>query len=227
MTQPALAATGWRAASHIRAVLLATMVLLGGVNVAHAQGYVGASISADIARTGSASAGLNPGSGEAVSFSLRAGAPIASRVGVEFEFARPSIIERDQTPDVIPLEATLASDLAALGIPTYRYTVHSEQRTTTMGMALTAEQSIAPRLSVVYVGGVAFGRIDRTIRYSYTTIVFPLPDQKAVSYDTGPLVGMDARLGLTDHVQVVPGVRLIGIAGGWLVRPAVGLAWRF
>ncbi|HTM03997.1 MAG TPA: hypothetical protein VL173_10870 [Vicinamibacterales bacterium] len=228
MTQPTLAAPVRHGSSSFRTLLLATIVSLGGVTLAHGQGYVGASISGDIARTGSASGGLNPGSGEALSFSLRAGAPMTSRVGVEFEFARPSIIERDQTPDVLPLDAALASDLAALGIPITRYTVHSEQRNTTMNVALTAAQAISPRLSVVYVGGVTFGRIERTIRYSFTPApIFPLPDAKGVSYDTGPLVGVDVRLGLTDHVQVVPGIRLMGIANGWLVRPAVGLAWRF
>jgi hypothetical protein len=210
--------------------MMAAIVFVAGVTRAHAQGYVGASISADIARTGSGASGLNPGSGEAMSFSLRAGTPIVRRIGVEFEFARPAIIERDQVPDVVPLDPGLASEFAALGIPVYRYTLHTEQRNTTMSVALAAEQSISPHLSVMYVGGVAFGRIERTVRFQYDPAPpfgIPLPDQNGVTYDTGPLVGMDAHIGLTDHVQVVPGVRLMGIAGGWLLRPAVGLAWRF
>jgi hypothetical protein len=40
-------------------------------------------------------------------------------------------------------------------------------------------------------------------------------------------VGFEACIGLTEHVNLVPGVRLHGLENGWLLRPAVGLEWEF
>lgn len=57
-------------------------------------------------------------------------------------------------------------------------------------------------------------------------ILPPLRD-RVVSYATGPLVGFEARVSLTDHVQFVPGVRIQSVSGGWLIRPGVGLGWAF
>jgi hypothetical protein len=48
-----------------------------------------------------------------------------------------------------------------------------------------------------------------------------------VSYRAGPVAGVEARIWLTDQVQLVPGVRLHGLDGGWLVRSSVGLGWTF
>ena len=41
------------------------------------------------------------------------------------------------------------------------------------------------------------------------------------------MVGVEGRVGLSDHVRVVPGLRLLAAGGGWTIRPAVGLAWEF
>jgi hypothetical protein len=49
----------------------------------------------------------------------------------------------------------------------------------------------------------------------------------ATTYDVGPLVGVEGAIGLTEHVQLTPGIRLHGIEGGWLLRPSVGLGWTF
>jgi len=49
----------------------------------------------------------------------------------------------------------------------------------------------------------------------------------SVVYSARPMAGFEARIGLTDHVQLVPGVRMHGIQGGWLIRPSVGLSWKF
>jgi hypothetical protein len=38
---------------------------------------------------------------------------------------------------------------------------------------------------------------------------------------------VEARVGLTENLERAPGVRLIGLENGWLVRPAVGLGWTF
>ena len=54
---------------------------------------------------------------------------------------------------------------------------------------------------------------------------------RPITYTVGPVAGMDARIGLTDRVQLVPGVRLQTPGGGgnqrWLVRTSAGLTWQF
>jgi hypothetical protein len=50
-------------------------------------------------------------------------------------------------------------------------------------------------------------------------------------YGVGPVAGIEARIRMTEHVRLVPGVRIHGLGGpiseGWLVRPSVGLSWAF
>jgi hypothetical protein len=92
---------------------------------------------------------------------------------------------------------------------------------------------VSPKLSLVYLGGVAFVRLDQTTK---TTFGYALPvlsiyppsyEYKTVEYTQGPMAGIEARIGLSDHTQLVPGLRLLAVAGGWIMRPAVGLGWTF
>jgi len=223
------------------------LLVLGFAAAAQAQsGYIAGSLSADISRMGSTDGTDLPGTGEALSFSLRAGVPITPRFGVEFDFTRPSEIENDQTPDVsiyadLPvtflttLDPTLPLDTILPALPTFNYSIHTTQRITTYTAAAFARQEITPRLAMVYLGGIAFGRVERTLSTSFA-LPIPIPlasiypasfDTRTVEYATGPMGGVEAHVGLTDHVQVVPGVRILGLAGGWIIRPAVGLAWKW
>jgi hypothetical protein len=56
---------------------------------------------------------------------------------------------------------------------------------------------------------------------------FPSFTAKTVNYGVRPLVGFEARITLTEHADLVPGIRLHGLENAWLLRPAVGLAWNF
>jgi hypothetical protein len=93
------------------------------------------------------------------------------------------------------------------------------------------EQPIGERVSLIYLGGVSFSRESRDL----SLIVTPrLPLQApivqrtdVIAYNTAAVVGFEARIGLTEHVRLLPGVRLQGLSGGWLLRPGVGLGWRF
>jgi hypothetical protein len=38
---------------------------------------------------------------------------------------------------------------------------------------------------------------------------------------------MEARIGLTSRLRLVPGIRVQGLGDGWLLRPYVGLGWFF
>lgn len=221
------------------------MLIACFVATAQAQsGYIAGSLSADISRTGSVDQTDMPGTGEALSFSLRAGGAITPRFGVEFDFTRPSEIETDQTPDVRIYADLPVSVLASLSpaipidtilpsIPTLNYTIHTSQRVTTYTAAAFARQEIRPRLALVYLGGIAFGRVEQT---TSTSFGFPVPlasiyppsfETRTVDYAAGPMGGFEARVGLTDNVEVVPGVRMLGLAGGWIIRPAVGISWKW
>ena len=41
------------------------------------------------------------------------------------------------------------------------------------------------------------------------------------------MVGVEGRIRMGGKVDLVPGLRLHGAQGGWLIRPAVGLSWNF
>jgi hypothetical protein len=199
-----------------------------------AQPYVAGSLSADIARTGSTDGLESSGSGEALSFSLRTGTSVTPWFGVELDFTRPSQIESDREPDVRILEATrLTLDGVLPSAPIIGYQVHTEQRVTTITAALWARQEVSPRFSLVYLGGIAFAKVDQTVttKFNYP---FPIPaifppsyEIESVDYTQGPMAGLEARIALTDHAHLIPGLRLLALGGGWIMRPAVALGWSF
>ena len=156
--------------------------------------------------------------------------------GVELDFTRPSEIETDQTPDIRILSASTLLTLDGLTVPAApiaNYEIHTAQRATTITAGLWAKQEVSPRLSIVYLGGIAFARLDQTTK---TTFDYPLPvlsiyppayEYTSIEYTQGPMAGIEVRIAMTDHVQLVPGLRLLAVGGGWITRPAVGLGWAF
>jgi hypothetical protein len=212
------------------------LALLAFAPAARAQSaYVAGAIGADVARTGSIDGMTQPGNGEALSFSLRLGAPVASRFGVEVDFTRPSMIERDDSPDVrilaAPVALALGPEFADLSLFPSSFKVHTEQRTTTVTASVFTWQEITPRFSMTYLAGVAFGRVERETSYSlgvpFPAIYPPTFASKTTHYDAGPMAGVEAGITLTEHGQIVPGVRMMSVGAGWIVRPSVGLRWGF
>jgi hypothetical protein len=51
--------------------------------------------------------------------------------------------------------------------------------------------------------------------------------QETTDYDTGVTVGLEGAIGMTEHLRIVPGVRMLALDSQWIIRPAVGLQWRF
>ncbi|MGH9258037.1 MAG: outer membrane beta-barrel protein [Vicinamibacterales bacterium] len=201
--------------------------------------YVGAAVGMDVSRfTHVEAAGFNDldAGGEVLNFSLRVGTAVGERWGVELGFTRPNELERDSRRGFpIPL---LANALAPVGIgvalPIIDATTRIERRNTTIETMAWVAQPVGDRVDLVYLGGLAFNRITETIRFQFTrriaSIVVP-NSTRTVAYDVGPVAGMDARIGLTDHLQLVPGVRLQTLGGdgnqGWLIRTSAGLNWQF
>lgn len=218
-----------------------------------AQGaYVGAFLVGDIVRLDQYdSRSGDSGSGEAFGFGLRLGTPIGAKWGVEVEFVRPGEITSDQTPDILPLLAGASSNVRTslptlpagidfngydpLTIPAFSYRFRSTQRRTTLSPSLWVRQEISPRVSLAYLGGIAFGRTNSEVEVTYTLsrpTILPIPPitptiSESITYDVQPMVGVEGRIRMAGKVDLVPGLRLQGASGGWLIRPALGLAWAF
>jgi len=212
-----------------------------------AQGaYVSASLTGDVLRLDNAqSTGIdNSRGGEAIGFALRLGTELAPKWGVELEFARPAEIDTEISPGIVPLPALAFQSIGLDGttlpgtnlvLPTYSYRIRTSERHTTLSAGLWARQQLTPKVSLVYMGGAGFRRSTSEVSISFDPTPFlgiPIVRPSAsvtnsTAYGVGPFVGVESRIGLTDHAQLVPGVRLHGVAGGWLFRPSVGLAWNF
>ena len=121
-----------------------------------------------------------------------------------------------------------------VAIPVFDAITRIERRNTTLDTLAWVAQPVGSRVDLVYLGGIAFNRIVEDISFQFTRrivgIVVP-NSTRTITYDVGPVAGIEARIALTDHVRLVPGVRLQSLGGnaaqGWLVRPSAGLSWQF
>jgi hypothetical protein len=217
------------------------LVALGCAAPAGAQGtYVGAALTADIVRfSHSETRGTNEQrGGEAIGFALRVGTPLGSIWGVEAEFVYPSSIENESSPDVFPLfplptVGPIGTSIESVIYPPISYQVRTAWRTSTLSTGVWARQGISERVALVYSGGAAFIRTRSDFEFIYTPprqlgfIALPSTSIETVHYSVRPFVGIGARIGMTEHLELVPAVRLQGLDGGMLVRPSIGLAWAF
>jgi hypothetical protein len=221
----------------MRSVVLWLIFVLFATSVSAQSPSVGAAVGLDVSRFDRVEAdgfnGVTAG-GEAIAFSLRLGTPIGQRWGVELAVTRPSEVERESSVGFPrPLTAISAAPIP-IPIPTFEARTTIERRNTTLDTVLWVSQPAGSRVDLVYLGGLAFSRIVEDIGLQFTrrlagTVV---PNStRTITYGVGPVAGMEARIGLTDHVSLVPGVRLHGIGGrtadGWLLRTSAGLAWQF
>jgi hypothetical protein len=229
----------------------AAVLVLCGVLAppAFAQGaYVGAFLVGEIVRLNQYDAlAQDSGSGESFGFGLRLGSPLGAKWGVELEFVRPGEIESDQMPQILPAIYELTPGLAIPGVPPnqgaydplifpqYSYQFRSNERRTTLSTSLWVRQEISSRVSLVYLGGAAFGRTNNEVEITYSIgrpTILPIPPippivTESVIYDVQPMVGVEGRVRMGGKVDLVPGLRVHGTQGGWLIRPAVGLSWNF
>jgi hypothetical protein len=221
---------------------------------AFAQGpYVAAAVLADVVRsthTEYPGAPESSGGGEAIGFALRAGTRLGTIWGVEVEFARPGEIEHEigsgiglpESPLVTipPLVGDLPGSVQVFAGPVrpgITYRVQSRERNTTLSAALWLEQQLTGRVAMVYLGGMAFSRSEFENEVSYVPIIFTpvlpspliLPPMRTdtIIYGVQPMVGVESRIEMTGNAHLVPGLRMHASDGRWLIRPAVGIAWRF
>ena len=219
---------------------------------AGAQGvYVGGAVAAEMVRTTSSKSGgttYDNGSGEAFGGAIRVGTFITERVGVELEYFRPGELESDTGGPIYLAAAERAAVSADLGLylPDSIFPSIISQsmrvRTSTTSALLTARQSLGGRVALVYLGGVGFSRVVRVIDYGFNRMGVPvLPvmstfpvsfaTSRTTQYAAGPVVGVEMRAGMTEHAQLVAGLRMhtLGqaVVDGWMIRPSVGLTWTF
>jgi hypothetical protein len=230
----------------------ATLVVIGLLvaSSASAQGvYVGGAVGAEAVRTSSTESGgitYDSGSGDAFAGAIRVGTFLTNHVGLELEYFRPGEIESDGGgPIFLADNPELAYSFTNTGFTASALTsfpsIISQSvrtRTSTISALLTARQSLGGRVDLVYLGGVGFSRVVHEIEYGFPRGgILPLPPGIQRSYSTrntqfaaGPVVGIEVRAGMTDHAQVVAGLRLhaLGqaVVDGWMIRPSIGLAWK-
>jgi hypothetical protein len=209
--------------------------------------YVGGAIAAEVVRTSSTKIGgttQDNGSGEAVAGAIRIGTFLAPRFGVELEYFRPGEIESNADGPIYLGASELARVSSVIGVPYLPDVIFpilsqtARVRTSTTSALLTARQPLGGRVELVYLGGVGFSRVVREIEYGFPGGILPLApsiqrsySSRTTQYAAGPVVGVEVRAGMTDHAQLVGGLRVhaLGqsVVDGWMIRPSVGLAWKF
>jgi hypothetical protein len=203
--------------------------------------YAGAALFGDIVRSTHADSGGVPaldGGGEAIGFAVRVGTRVGATWGVELEWARPGSIEDASLPATTPLIVNIEPRLGlppftdTLIYPPIGFSISATERHTTLSPSAWIEQQLSARVSLIYLGGLTFGRTERDYTVSYPTlaalpIARPSYTSESITYGLGALVGFESRIGFGERAQLVPGIRLHAIDNAWLVRPSVGISWNF
>ncbi|HYS24300.1 MAG TPA: hypothetical protein VEP46_01815 [Vicinamibacterales bacterium] len=218
---------------------------------AHAQSaYVAATIGADVSRLSHSTSSLArvpAGDSEVISWSLRAGTPVGESWGVELEFVQSGRSHGEVVPiDVLPLVGIVTPpggsivspvptiDVIPRAIPSpIAFQTDVRRSRYNLDTVAWVRQRVSGSVDLVYLGGIAFSRQRIEITQTFPTfLALFAPGGGAfrtttIEYGTRPLVGAEARIALTSHVRLVPGIRLQGLDGGWLLRPYAGLGWFF
>ena len=90
------------------------------------------------------------------------------------------------------------------------------------------------RVRLGYLGGLSFVRLHRRFHTDAPdgtpAGLIPRPDSR-VDYSAAPTVGLDARIAVTEHLSLIPGVHAcvfrFADESGLLVRPRIGVRWAF
>jgi len=207
--------------------------------------YVAGAIGADVSRSSHADSRFYspPSNGaEVLSGALRVGTSITGIWGVELEYVRAGR-SSEETPIFNPLAQAGSTSVSlvqllpgvAPGIPTpfpFDYRSEVRRRHSSMNAVVWARQPVGGAVDLVYLAGIAFTRersdVTQNIIPVPRAIVPPAPIRSTFTeYATRPLVGMEARIGLTPRLRLIPGLRVQGLGDGWLVRPNVAVGWFF
>jgi hypothetical protein len=201
--------------------------------------YVGAAAGSDTFLTTKIDAGqfIQPETGGTTPVvGVRAGIALGERWGAEVEVARSLTIERDETVDFPNFPLTIGG-IVPVGFPRPSFRVESEQALTAVNALAWASYPLNARVDLVVLAGASFQRSEVEQRFAVAfpqiflpgTAVFTVApaSTRVITYDVGPVVGIDGRIRFGDHLRVVPALRLSDTAGGWSIRPTAGVDWVF
>ena len=123
--------------------------------------------------------------------------------------------------------------------------IEDRQSTSTTDVIVAAgwHQGESRRTTITYLGGMVFRRQrdEATLHYSISDRILPpqiglggsfvgsnLFDEEfgTTSYSAGVMAGVDATIRLSDHLAVVPQVRMIAANRALSLRPAVSMRWQ-
>lgn len=229
----------------MRTTILCLLALAGATPALAQSPYVAAGVGADVLRARRIDAQAvsdDSASGEAVSFSARVGTAVTDRWGVELEFTQAMDIDREVRRGLpVPLLTRpgltgVLQSVPGAAFPTFESNLRLSRRGATLDAVAWVAQPAGSRVDLIYLGGIAFTRTVQAVQFSLGPRMLPAivvpASTRTTTYGAGPVVGLEARVRLTDHVRLLPGVRLHGIGGdagtgAWLLRPAVGLGWQF
>jgi hypothetical protein len=214
---------------------LAVVFALVAASAQAQSAYVAGTIGADVSRFNRVESNLQPSTSadsDVVSGSLRVGAAVAQGWGVELEFVRSGRSHSQLPISILPfLAGALPSNIP---VPIGGFQTDVRRSHSDFDGVLWARQRVGDKIDLVYLGGVAFSRERVEISQTFPTlgVIFaPVPGgvfrTTMINYGTRPMVGAEARIGLTSHVRLLPGLRVQGLAGGWLMRPYAGIGWFF
>ena len=233
-----------------RQYALAALVVIASAAPAAAQTYVSGGVGAAITRSYSSSSEsftFDANNAEVLSWMLRAGTSINSVLGVELEFVRDARIDIEMNPMILAsATATGLSTVSASAVNPVRTAAGSQvaifptpqidtrQRTTVWNATAFVRKSIAARSDLVFLGGIGISRVVQHSRVSYDPRLLPIridAESETTAYGIGPVVGAEARIGMTEHLRLTPGFRVQSLgndlADGIDLRPSVTLGWSF
>jgi hypothetical protein len=172
-------------------------------------------------------------------FAIRSGIGLGEIWGAEVEVAHALPLERSTEGgrgQFFP--AAVLTIGPGIAFPTLR--VESERRSTAVNALGWVRYPVSARVDLVVLAGATFNRSEVEERYTINlpplfpqlppgAVVFaPQPASiRTLTYDVGPLVGIEGRIRVGSRFRVVPGLRLSGANAGWSVRPMVGVDWVF
>lgn len=112
------------------------------------------------------------------------------------------------------------------------------RRQAKVGAALLGYHVGSGRHALELLGGVGWVADETRVRYDFRiagpmvpgvqlSLPFPSSESRSTVYYTVAMAGADVKVGLTEHVAIVPNIRLFGASGGLSIRPGVGVRWTF
>jgi hypothetical protein len=219
----------------MRVALGCLLVFLMGISASAQSPYAGGSVVFDIVRLSGSRNFDTSRDGESLGGAVRVGTSLGEGWGVDLEFARTGDIESQPDVHILDDAFPVITPNPAIFPPPE---INTRRQSSILTTTLWGGHEAGERLDLVYLGGVAFTRTESHLRIDIPGFPIPLPiggvtrpaqviEQEAVSYGTGVAVGLDGRIRMTERLRLVPGVRLLGVPGGWVVRPALGVHWMF